>query len=54
MKIKSKNPVAFGFHEADGVPLHRIAKLDGYPVGDRLLEGVFFTCEVDDDGYLTL
>jgi len=54
VKIKSKNSVAFGFHEADGVPLHRIAKLNGYAVGDRLLEDVFFTCEVDDDGYLIL
>ena len=41
-----------GFSYEDGKTVS-VAYLDGYNFGDKLLEGVSFKCEINDEGELT-
>lgn len=45
-------PAKFQGFECDDGRLIKTAYFDGYPVGDRLLEGCMFKATVQDDGSL--
>lgn len=49
--IKSEKPIARCFDDEDGKEF-QTAYIHGYHFGDRQLEGVFFRCDLDDEGIL--
>lgn len=53
MILRSDRPVAHHFSDESG-KTYSEAYFDGYPVGDRLLEGVAFKCVIHPDKHLTV